>query len=529
MSSAGDTVRTISTPAPARSCPSPGSRDLKVPRADFARVTSFPRRVCEALVIVGLAILLVATWFVRAYTIDSNSMAETLTGPHAEIACDDCGWRFAAGIEGAASAGRPVVCPNCGASDMRLSLADTVAGDDVLVDRSAFQFRSPRRWEVVSFHSPKMASQLYVKRIVGLPGEHVRIVDGDVYIDGEIARKNLAQQRTMAIVVHDDRYRPQSADRRSCWRANADSRWNDLSGRWQCRVANETEGTASAKSASANHAEDGEADDGEASMGRLERALRFNSAANATALDWLTYHHCRRNGSTGQLEESPVVDVSGFNQTYPLGDTHVVRDLLLSLRSDGRGRGHAVLAGGRRRARIRLCHHGGWPRRAVQSRKDHRTDRQPTATVRHRAQDRAIADRRGGGPGHGRPDAVGASFSCTEPEAATTACPFAMATDGLSLGIEDLRILRDVYYGPPLSSGIASAPPQSLELAEDDFFVLSDNSPLGLDSRYASFGPTVAANLLVGKPFLGYGKRVVRAAFGPAIQVPNLGEIRYIR
>lgn len=104
-----------------------------------------------------------------------------------------------------------------------------------------------------------------------------------------------------------------------------------------------------------------------------------------------------------------------------------------------------------------------------------------------------------------------------------------MATDGLSLGIEDLRILRDVYYGPPLSSGIASAPPQSLELAEDDFFVLSDNSPLGLDSRYASFGPTVAANLLVGKPFLGYGKRVVRAAFGPAIQVPNLGEIRYIR
>ena len=42
-----------------------------------------------------------------------------------------------------------------------------------------------------------------MKRVVGLPGETIEIRGGDVYVNGAIARKSLAQQREMAVLVHD--------------------------------------------------------------------------------------------------------------------------------------------------------------------------------------------------------------------------------------------------------------------------------------------------------------------------------------
>ena len=61
----------------------------------------------------------------------------------------------------------------------------TFAGDRLLVDRTAFALRDPRRWEVVVFRSPVDESELCVKRIVGLPGETVALAGGDVLINGE--------------------------------------------------------------------------------------------------------------------------------------------------------------------------------------------------------------------------------------------------------------------------------------------------------------------------------------------------------
>jgi signal peptidase I len=55
----------------------------------------------------------------------------------------------------------------------------------LLIDRTAFAWREPRRWEIVVFRSPQSAGELCVKRVVGLPGETVTIVDGRVRIDGE--------------------------------------------------------------------------------------------------------------------------------------------------------------------------------------------------------------------------------------------------------------------------------------------------------------------------------------------------------
>jgi len=54
-----------------------------------------------------------------------------------------------------------------------------------LVDRTAFSFRQPRRWEIVVFRSPEDAAQLCVKRVAGLPRETVSLVGGNVLIDGQ--------------------------------------------------------------------------------------------------------------------------------------------------------------------------------------------------------------------------------------------------------------------------------------------------------------------------------------------------------
>ena len=87
----------------------------------------------------------------------------------------------------------------------------------MLVQKFLYDFRRPKRWEVAVFHYPGEPSQAYVKRVVGLPGESIRIVDGDVYIDGRIARKTLDEQRAMRILVYDSRYQPRDSGRFPRW------------------------------------------------------------------------------------------------------------------------------------------------------------------------------------------------------------------------------------------------------------------------------------------------------------------------
>ncbi len=70
-------------------------------------------------------------------------------------------------------------------------LGDAEAGiqDRVLADKLCTLLRDPRAWEVMIFRLPYDERQLYVKRIVGLPGQTLEIRGGDVWIDGHIARK----------------------------------------------------------------------------------------------------------------------------------------------------------------------------------------------------------------------------------------------------------------------------------------------------------------------------------------------------
>ena len=63
-------------------------------------------------------------------------------------------------------------------------------GDNLIVDKISYRFREPKRYEVVVFPYRYADDTYYIKRIIGLPGESVQIIDGYVYINGEKLDEN---------------------------------------------------------------------------------------------------------------------------------------------------------------------------------------------------------------------------------------------------------------------------------------------------------------------------------------------------
>jgi len=54
--------------------------------------------------------------------------------------------------------------------------------DRILVDKTTPFFRDPKRWEVWVFLFPLDRSNRYIKRVVGLPGEQIRVAYGDLFV-----------------------------------------------------------------------------------------------------------------------------------------------------------------------------------------------------------------------------------------------------------------------------------------------------------------------------------------------------------
>jgi signal peptidase I len=58
-----------------------------------------------------------------------------------------------------------------------------LTGARIFVNRSAYWFRAPGRWDVVVFRCPDVPTEICVKRVAGLPGERVRISNGVLYVN----------------------------------------------------------------------------------------------------------------------------------------------------------------------------------------------------------------------------------------------------------------------------------------------------------------------------------------------------------
>jgi signal peptidase I len=122
----------------------------------FPNLPHGPRVVVDWIVTVVFAVLIVLVvkaWVVNPYRIPSPSMEPALHCARPEPGCE----------------------------------ADR--SDRILANRFIYHFRDPRRGEIVVFHAPKAATAactggIFVKRIIGLPGEIWAERNGFTYIDG---------------------------------------------------------------------------------------------------------------------------------------------------------------------------------------------------------------------------------------------------------------------------------------------------------------------------------------------------------
>lgn len=68
-------------------------------------------------------------------------------------------------------------------------------GDNLIVDKITYKFRDPERFDIIVFPFQYQEDTFYIKRIIGLPGETVRIDEnGIIYIDGEMLAEGYGRE-----------------------------------------------------------------------------------------------------------------------------------------------------------------------------------------------------------------------------------------------------------------------------------------------------------------------------------------------
>ena len=66
-------------------------------------------------------------------------------------------------------------------------------GDNLIVDKLSYRFHDPDRFDIIVF--PQEDGRYFIKRIIGLPGESVRIdEDGFIYINGENLQESYGKE-----------------------------------------------------------------------------------------------------------------------------------------------------------------------------------------------------------------------------------------------------------------------------------------------------------------------------------------------
>ncbi len=116
----------------------------------------------------------------------TNSMAPTIAGQHYEGTRPACG---APAIvlshfvdSNTLEPSDEGVCTRCLNFSPITAKSDTVfMGDHIVINR----FASARRWDLIAFYFPPQPEQIYLKRLIGLPGETIEVKDGAIWIDGQ--------------------------------------------------------------------------------------------------------------------------------------------------------------------------------------------------------------------------------------------------------------------------------------------------------------------------------------------------------
>jgi signal peptidase I len=131
----------------------------------------------------GFSLFVLRPFIYEAFYMPTNAMAPTLLGRHWQGVCPQCGQPnyCTPGRSQGDPTPREMICRNFHVSETSRKDFPVSSADHFLVAK----FLAPRRWDLVVFRLPENPSQLYVKRLVGLPGETIHIEGGAIWVNGE--------------------------------------------------------------------------------------------------------------------------------------------------------------------------------------------------------------------------------------------------------------------------------------------------------------------------------------------------------
>lgn len=94
------------------------------------------------------------------------------------------------------------------------SMYDTLEnGDNLILEKLSYRFHDPERFDIVVFRYTHRENTFYIKRVIGLPGETVQIIDSKIYINGELLEENYgyepiqdAKRASEPITLGEDEY-----------------------------------------------------------------------------------------------------------------------------------------------------------------------------------------------------------------------------------------------------------------------------------------------------------------------------------
>ena len=77
-------------------------------------------------------------------------------------------------------------------SSMEPTLSDT---DNLIVDKLSYRFHNPKRFDIIVFPFRYSEETYFIKRIIGMPGETVRIDEaGNIYINDKLLEENYGRE-----------------------------------------------------------------------------------------------------------------------------------------------------------------------------------------------------------------------------------------------------------------------------------------------------------------------------------------------
>jgi signal peptidase I len=554
------------------------------------------RETVESVVVAFILAFLFRTFEAEAFVIPTGSMAETLMGRHKDLVCEKCGYAYRVSasdeVDSAHGIRKPGfdlvegTCPMCRYTmDLRSPLRQleypSYNGDRILVAKFPYELHEPERWDVIVFKEPNQAHINFIKRLVGLPGESVKILNGDIFIKrpGEeysIARKeDLRKLQAVLQPVYDNDYVLPSM-LKAGWPARWQP-WPNGLGEWLEANANphepvvtavdklppgtwttrdgyksfQTDGTAAGEVwLRYQHTVPGSEDWDELQRGRPAKPLAW------TIEDFSSYN--RGTMEVPKFAQNP-------NQVEPpnwVGDLVVACELQV-----GSHQGQAVLelVEGRARFQCRIDLKTGQARLSILPVEPFRPMDANSANLLNQQQPldaqalaayapQAMTSVKGPGTYRlafgnaddqlvlwvdGKPVQFDSPTTFqplgnTVPGTADFS-PVGLASDGAKLSVDRLILYRDIFYVATNAS--YSAPrnnPRGVEfyLDEDQFFVLGDNSQRSFDARMWPYEKYVHRDLLIGKALYVYWPHSWNEVPGTEIPFPfypNFARMGFVR